>query len=133
MLQVPLFAGMTDAPHGQVVDLCTRATLGDVGIGLLAYSCGAAAQRDGLWMLSARASGASAYLLVGIAVTAVMEYAATGPLQRWSYAPEMPIVPVLGIGLSPLLQWLVVPSLVAWLTWRHLEVDALVSRLRNRA
>jgi hypothetical protein len=109
MLQVPLCTGMLEMPHAQVVGLCTRATLGDVAIGLLAYLCGAVAQRDRLWMLRARAAGVSAYLLAGLAVTTVIEFAAIGPLQRWSYAPEMPIVPVLGIGLSALLQWLLCP------------------------
>jgi hypothetical protein len=33
----------------------------------------------------------------------------------------MPIVPPFGTGLSPLVQWLVIPPLVLWMTRRHLR------------
>jgi hypothetical protein len=32
----------------------------------------------------------------------------------WAYSPLMPILPFAGIGLSPLLQWLLLP----WLSFR---------------
>ena len=35
--------------------------------------------------------------------------------QTWAYTEMMPQVPVLGTGLSPLLQWLLLPSLALWL------------------
>jgi len=36
--------------------------------------------------------------------------------RTWSYAAAMPVVPWLGTGLAPLLQWLVVPSLAFAIT-----------------
>jgi hypothetical protein len=31
----------------------------------------------------------------------------------WAYSDRMPVVPVIGTGLSPLLQWVVVPTVAA--------------------
>jgi hypothetical protein len=49
-----------------------------------------------------------------------MERLATGPLGRWAYADAMPVVPVLEVGLSPLVQWIVLPPLIVWFVRRQL-------------
>ena len=54
MLQFPLFAGMTDAPHGQSTRACLLATLGDGAISLAAFASAAAVARDRLWLLRPR-------------------------------------------------------------------------------
>jgi hypothetical protein len=38
---------------------------------------------------------------------------------NWAYSELMPTVPIVGTGLSPLLQWLVVPTLALWLAARR--------------
>ena len=119
MLQSPLYTNLRGASHEEAVWICTRAALGDVGIGLAAYAAGALAQRDRVWIVHPRARGWLAYLLAGVATTLVLEYLGTGSLQRWTYDPNMLTLPLLGTGLSPLLQWLLVPPLGAWLTRRH--------------
>ena len=32
----------------------------------------------------------------------------------WAYSDLMPVVPVIGTGLAPLLQWVIVPTLALW-------------------
>ena len=54
-------------------------------------------------------------------MTVLMEWLATGSLNRWAYADSMPIVPFLGIGLLPALQWLLLPPLVVWFTRRQIN------------
>jgi len=39
---------------------------------------------------------------------------------RWAYSEAMPHLPVLGTGLLPLLQWLVIPPLVLWFIRRQI-------------
>ena len=119
MLQSPLYSSLRDASHPEAVWMCTRATVGDVATGLAAYASGALAQRDRLWILHPRARGWLAYLLAGLAITVVFEALGTGPLRRWTYGPQMLTLPILGTGLSPLLQWLLIPPLAVWLTRRH--------------
>jgi hypothetical protein len=48
-------------------------------------------------------------LVLGIAYTIYSEWMNTTVRQSWAYSPLMPVLPITGTGLSPLLQWLVVP------------------------
>ena len=119
MLQSSLYSGMRQLGHAEGVWICTRATLGDLAIALIAYTGGALSQRDACWVLRPRAVAGLAFLLTGLVITLATEHLATIHLLRWAYSELMPTVPVLGMGLSPLLQWLLVPLLAAWLTARH--------------
>lgn len=50
-----------------------------------------------------------AMLALGLAYAVYSEWLNVTVRRNWAYAPSMPIVPPLGTGLLPLLQWLVVP------------------------
>ena len=54
------------------------------------------------------------YLCVGVLMTVVLELYNTMILGRWSYAGIMPVLPVIKIGLVPILQWLIVPILIVY-------------------
>lgn len=45
---------------------------------------------------------------------------ATVIAERWTYAEHMPVLPVLGTGLLPLMQWLILPPLIVWLVYRQI-------------
>ena len=122
LLQSPLYSSLREVSHAEAVAICARATAGDVGIAVAAYGVAAGAQLDSLWILHPRARAWCAYLLAGVATTVLLEHLATGPLQRWMYAPEMPRLPLVGTGLTPVLQWLLLPPVVAWLTYRHCRI-----------
>ena len=121
-LQVPLFEGMSHAPHWAAVKACTRAALGDAAIALFAYWAVALLYRSRAWMTRATWGSVLCFVALGATATVVIErLALTGLwMDGWTYAALMPVVPVLGVGLSPLLQWLVLPPLVVWLVRRQL-------------
>ena len=96
------------------------ATLGDAAIMLFAFCSVAAAARDRRWILSPSPWQVTGFVALGLVVTAVVERLATGPMERWAYAPAIPVLPWLGLGLAPILQWLVVPPLVLWFSRRHI-------------
>ncbi|HKO68875.1 MAG TPA: hypothetical protein VJU53_13825, partial [Burkholderiaceae bacterium] len=48
--QVPLFAGMADAPHWSAIKVCAAATLGDIVIVLIAYWVVAVLARTRSWI-----------------------------------------------------------------------------------
>jgi hypothetical protein len=49
--------------------------------------------------------------------------------RSWSYTAAMPVVPFLGTGLTPLLQWLIVPSLALAVTgYRYRHARRLMHR-----
>lgn len=110
MWQVPFYQGMSSSSHGEVVWLCTRATLGDVVIALTALVPPVLVFRRGLArLLVLRAGPLLLYLATGLVVTMGLEYHATEIADRWQCKDLMPRLPVLGTGLLPLLQWLVLP------------------------
>lgn len=120
MLQVPLFTGMAEASHGSMVWLCTRATGGDVLILLASFWLASTACGNRQWLLEGDRKPAVILVITALVVTIVLERLATGPLARWAYADSMPIIPLLGVGLAPLLQWLLMSPLIMWLARRHM-------------
>lgn len=122
ILQTPLYAGMPQAPHLAGTIVCLKATLGDVMNALVAFwGTATLAHRKRGWLLHAQSRDWLVYLAIGILITIVLERLATGALERWAYAQAMPLVPGLGVGVTPLVQWLVVPSMVVWLARRHIR------------
>jgi hypothetical protein len=119
-LQVPFFAGMTTAPHWEAVTFCTRATLGDVAITLVAFWGAAVAARSRDWIRRPQRTPMTVFVVIGVLITVLFERLATGPLGRWSYSELMPVVPGLGVGLVPIVQWLVLPPALVWLVRRQL-------------
>lgn len=84
-----------------------RASLGDVVITVIAFASAAAATRAAEWPLGRRVvAGSAVFVATGLAITVVSEVFAvrTG---RWIYSDTMPTIA--GVGLSPLLQWIVLP------------------------
>lgn len=120
--QAPLFDRMAAAPHWEAVKTCSRAAAGDAMIALVAYSAVALVMRHRDWVVVPTASKVLGFTACGLAITIAIEWLALRGLwmQDWSYSPLMPLVPGLGVGLSPLVQWLVLPQLVIWLVRRQL-------------
>ncbi|MFU8777905.1 MAG: hypothetical protein ACNA7M_09585 [Roseovarius sp.] len=119
-VQVPAFAGLAGMSHWAAIKLCMSATVGDVGFALTAFWIASLTARGRGWILRPPRLPVAIFLAVGIALTVGFEYYHTTISLRWAYSAVMPLVPPFGTGLSPLLQWLVIPPLVIWLTRRHL-------------
>jgi hypothetical protein len=114
MLQAPWFVGLPEQPHWPAVVECSQATAGDALITLLAF-WGAAMVGSRQWPESGRPWPWMVYMALGLLATVVLERLNTDVWRRWAYAPEMPRLPWLGTGLLPVLQWLLLPPMVAWL------------------
>jgi hypothetical protein len=133
MLQAPLWVGMGDLPHGEGVRVCTIAALGDIPIALTAFWSGALAARSRLWLLEPSRGAFFVYFLVGLVITIAYEFLATGPLAFWEYAPSQPRLPIIGTGLAPVLQWLLLPPLILWLARVHVLGRISVHSTRTQA
>ena len=119
-LQVPTYAGMAEMAHWQGIKLCTSATIGDVGFALTAFWTASLVARTRHWMGNQVAIPILVFLGVGIALTVGFEFYYTQVTLRWTYSDLMPLVAPFGTGLSPLLQWIVIPPVVLWLSQRYL-------------
>lgn len=122
ILQAPLFVGMADMPHAQATKACLQATVGDAVIMLLAHGVVAVAAGSRRWIMAAKGWQLTLFVAIGVSITAAIEWLATRGywIANWNYLPTMPLVPGAGIGLAPLLQWVVLPLLTVWFVRRQL-------------
>ncbi len=118
MAQMPAYAEMAAHSWGEIVLTCTVATVGDGVITLAIYGVGALATRRLRWGLEGGWNVYATAALLGGAWAAAIKWRALA-FGRWSYTDRMPIVPVLDIGLWPLLQLTVLVPLALWIatTW----------------
>ncbi len=108
--QLPLYAIWTEAPPAYAAYAVLHCTLGDVLIGLVTLLISLIAMRAGplrdwRWIRIGIVAVVS-----GLAYTAFSEWMNTVLRASWAYSERMPVLPFLPIGLSPAMQWLVVPT-----------------------
>lgn len=117
-LQVPLYAGWSDSAHWESTLICTRATFGDAFIMLVAFAVISAFSGGSQWITDGRMAPRVAWVVVAFLLSMAFEGASIYLLGRWDYSSSMP--QFLGLGLSPVVQWIVLPPLTLWLARRHL-------------
>lgn len=129
-LQVPFFSGMPQVDHWQGIRTCVRATLGDVVIMLMAYWIVAIAFRRRYWLSQPTARELFLFVATGVGITVLIERMALAGiwLGGWAYSERMYMIPLLEVGLSPVLQWLLLPPLVAWLARRQIAAGGPQTR-----
>lgn len=108
--QLPLYTLFDDPDTGKVVRYVLHCTAGDVLIALAAYALTALALGNWSWPLRNPLRGILLATTLGLAYTAASEWYNVYLAPAWAYGKWMPLV--FGIGLAPLLQWLLIPPLV---------------------
>ena len=91
---------------------CFVPSLGDGILVLLILGAGRIVFGDGAWTDRRDKTAIAFMLLTGLGVALAVEWVGLHVLRRWAYAESMPLLPVLGVGLAPVLQMLVLPPLV---------------------
>lgn len=107
--QLPLYTIWWTGTQGEIFFAVIHCTAGDALITMAALVLAILTARllgwpllDGRVMLAA--------VLLGLGYTVFSEWLNVAIRQRWSYTAAMPLLPPLGTGLAPFLQWLVVPG-----------------------
>ena len=111
MAQMSAYVETAGYPWTNTLGRCTRAALGDVVIILGIYLTGALISGGLRWGLRVRSSMFATAAAVGLAYAVLVENLGLAA-GRWSYTERMPMVPVLGVGLWPLLQMTLLPPIV---------------------
>lgn len=112
--QLPLYNLFSSGTLQENAFAIVHCTLGDVLIAASCYVAAAAATHRSDWPVTRPLLGGAVAVLAGLGYTAASEWWNVHYSGNWSYAPAMPLL--LGIGLAPLLQWLVIPALgIVWL------------------
>lgn len=116
IMQAPLFGGMDDLRV--VLWHCFPSAVGDAVLVLLILALGALALRRRDWYRKPGVAGYALMLGAGLVIGVTVEWIGHHALQRWSYAPVMPVLPVVNVGLVPIAQMLLLPPLIFWIARR---------------
>lgn len=106
---------------------CFIASLGDGVLVWIIFAAGWLAFKRSDWFVDPRARHYSVMLIVGLGLGIVVEGVAFRLINRWTYTEQMPLIPVLEIGLVPVIQMVVLPPAIflvvaAWI--KHQEVNS---------
>ena len=121
--QLPLFTIWKTGSTGEIVFAAVHCTGGDILIAtaslmlaLLLWGAGWPSARDVYRRVAALT------VVLGLAYTIFSEWLNVVVRKSWAYSELMPIVPIVDAGLSPLLQWIVVPLTAFW--WVNKRLSA---------
>lgn len=92
--------------------VCVVASLVDGLLVLLILGVGRVVFGRSDWYEQAGLRGYLVMLASGVAISVGIEWTAIYLLRWWSYSTRMPLMPILNIGLTPLIQMLVLPPLI---------------------
>ena len=114
---VRLYTIWAEAHIGYIAFAVAHCTVGDVLIGTAALAATLTLRREGpvhSWRIPPIAALS---VLFGVAYTILSEWTNVTLLRSWTYASSMPTLDLGGfrIGLTPVLQWLVIPPLALYL------------------
>lgn len=123
-IQVPLYTIWLES-WGTIAFAVVHCTAGDVVIGGVAMLVALAAfGRDWPDTTQSRTRVTAAVTVMGVAYTIFSEWLNVDVRGAWAYGPTMPTLPLLGTGLAPLMQWLVIPPVALWYGVRAAKTKA---------
>lgn len=119
ILQLPLYTIWTTGTAGQRWFAVAHCTAGDVMIAALTLLLALAVAGSSRWPREAGAGVWLVAVVLGIGYTIFSEWLNIAVRASWAYSTAMPTMPLIGTGLSPLAQWLIVPTVAFRYALRH--------------
>ncbi len=108
--QVPLYTIWYTDPPGKIAFAVIHCTGGDALITAASLLGALLLCGNQRWPNERYIAVAAPAVLAGVAYTIFSEWHNTEVRGSWAYSSLMPTLPVIGTGLSPLLQWFVIPA-----------------------
>ena len=118
---MPLYMVWSTGTPGEIVYNGLHCTIGDLMIAASSLLLAVILIGRRQWPTDRWTAVVVTAVSVGIAYTIFSEWHNVFVVRSWAYSDLMPLLPGTCIGLSPLLQWLVIPLLGLWLTSRRLK------------
>ncbi|MGE0055416.1 MAG: hypothetical protein AB7S74_14515 [Hyphomicrobium sp.] len=110
-LQLPLYTIWTSAARWEIAFAVVHCTVGDIMIAASALIAAILVGRFWSWPRSDWKQVAVLTIIFGLSYTAYSEWFNVYVRNAWAYSTFMPVVRIgsIELGLSPLMQWLIVP------------------------
>jgi hypothetical protein len=123
--QLPLYTIWHEGSPRRIAFAAVHCTGGDVLIASSALVGSLLVLGGSRWPYRRYETVAAAAVIGGLAYTIFSEWLNTEIRGSWTYAGSMPQLPLIGTGLAPLVQWLVIPPLAFWWARRPLTAHAI--------
>lgn len=120
---LPLYTIWLTGTPRQLAFAALHCSGGDVLIGLSTLMGALVLLGPIRWPSEGRSAVLVTTVLLGFGYTIFSEWLNVEVRQAWSYQPQMPVIPIFNTGLSPLLQWLVIPVAASGWAWRSYPND----------
>lgn len=118
VLQLPLYKDAAyDVEH---IAFCALASVADALMVLLLYLCFALINKKPFWAQDMVFPQVFALIIIGGIGAIIFEIAHTAA-GNWDYADSMPMLPLVNVGLSPVLQFLLLPALIYYVSFLLLK------------
>lgn len=111
--QAPLYGGYTS--FTQHFFICLMGTFGDVLITLMVFIFIVVIKKDAFWIAKQNGGDYIASAFLGLLIAIGIEQNAL-LLEKWVYSSVMPLLPYLQVGLTPVLQMVILLPLSFYLT-----------------
>lgn len=108
-LHLPLYTLWAEGTPWQLFWYPLHCTGGDIMIGTLSLVAALVVFGSEQWPIERWWAVACATIAIGVAYTVYSEWSNVTVRKSWAYSALMPMLPGTGIGVSPLLQWVVAP------------------------
>jgi len=125
---MPLYTLWETGTAGEIAFAGLHCAGGDILIATGAFVAALLLLGTGQWPERGYRRVATATVVFGVGYTIISEWLNIDIRQAWAYRDLMPVVPVIGVGLSPMAQWIVLPSLAFWWAGRSKEPGGDVDR-----
>lgn len=111
---MPLYTLWETASPGEIVFAALHCTGGDILIATSALLAALFLLGSGQWPAAGYRRVGLAAIALGLAYTVFSEWLNIEVREAWGYRDLMPVIPLIGAGLSPVAQWIVLPVLALW-------------------
>lgn len=118
LIQVPLYKNPAyDTRH---IAFCALASLADVLMVLLLYFGLGLIFKEPFWIQDLKSTRVLLLVLIG-GVGAVLSEIRHLSLGSWGYDNSMPLIPVVNVGIAPVLQFMILPILIYFASYKCLK------------
>jgi len=114
ILHSPLYRGWMPSLISETPLLLARCVIIDALLALAALSLAVWFTGNSGWPDAGYWTAGGRAIALGVVLAVLAEWLNVYLLGTWNYSPPMPVVPFLNVGVSPLLQWVLVPGLSLW-------------------
>jgi hypothetical protein len=122
-LHAPLFVFKEQSSWSTLTACLVFCAVVDAAMMLFIYWVVALIRKDRFWFLRGRSVDKVLFALAALTLAFASEYNAVHYRNLWEYSERMPLIPVVRVGLTPIVQWIILPGVI---------LQSLLSLLKQR-